>query len=55
MLRLRIARLAHWAADKLDPPGFEYRIDFRRPGEVLDWSKVSDELRWLWGRPESRR
>ncbi len=47
VIRLRIARLAHWAADKLDPPGFEYRIDFRQPGDVLDWSKARDELAFM--------
>ncbi|GGK61526.1 hypothetical protein Sme01_03270 [Sphaerisporangium melleum] len=45
MIRLRLARLFRSAADKLDPPGFEYRIDFCQPGEVHDWSKVSDEMR----------
>lgn len=55
MIRRPLARLFRAVADKLDPPGFEYRIDFRQHGEVHDWQKISDELRWLWGRPESRR
>ena len=45
MIRWRMARLFRSMADTLDPPGFEYRV-WSQPGEVLDWSKVSDEMRF---------
>ncbi len=45
MIRRRLARLFRSLADRLDPPGFEWQVEY---GQIADWAKVDVQETTRW-------
>ncbi len=45
VIRFRFACLLRSLADKLDPPGFEWGVEY---GQIADWAKVDVQETTRW-------